>query len=92
MAETLLTNSGPDKTSAICYAVGWTQHTNGVQMIRRGGDRCSSCWATSAGPAAASSPCAATPPSRARTDIATLYHSIHGYMTTPVGPEPRTTR
>ena len=33
MAETLLNNSGPDKTSAICYAVGWTQHTYGVQMI-----------------------------------------------------------
>ena len=33
VAETLLNNSGPDKTSAICYAVGWTQHTYGVQMI-----------------------------------------------------------
>ena len=26
--------SGPDKTGAICYAVGWTQHSNGVQIIR----------------------------------------------------------
>src|SRR6266508_1875773 len=34
VAETLLENSGPDKTSAICYAVGWTQHTTGVQLIR----------------------------------------------------------
>ena len=33
VAKTLLNNSGPDKTSAICYAVGWTQHTYGVQMI-----------------------------------------------------------
>jgi formate dehydrogenase major subunit len=26
--------SGPDKTGAICYAVGWTQHSKGVQIIR----------------------------------------------------------
>ena len=29
-----LSNSGPDSSSAVCYAVGWTQHTTGVQMIR----------------------------------------------------------
>ena len=27
-------NSGRERTSAICYAVGWTQHTHGVQNIR----------------------------------------------------------
>src|SRR6202789_3221816 len=26
--------SGPEKTAAICYALGWTQHSSGVQMIR----------------------------------------------------------
>ena len=26
--------SGPDKTAAICYALGWTQHSKGVQIIR----------------------------------------------------------
>ncbi len=25
--------SGLDKTACICYAVGWTQHSNGVQII-----------------------------------------------------------
>jgi formate dehydrogenase major subunit len=34
VADTLLNNAGPDRTGAICYAVGWTQHTVGVQMIR----------------------------------------------------------
>ncbi len=34
IAEVLCANSGPDRTSAICYAVGWTQHTTGVQIIR----------------------------------------------------------
>ena len=33
-AETFTSASGPDKTAAICYAVGWTQHSNGVQIIR----------------------------------------------------------
>jgi formate dehydrogenase major subunit len=26
--------SGPEKTGGICYAVGWTQHSSGVQIIR----------------------------------------------------------
>ena len=34
VAETLCRNSGRERTSAICYAVGWTQHTTGVQIIR----------------------------------------------------------
>jgi len=34
VAETLVRNSGPERTTAVCYAVGWTQHTAGVQMIR----------------------------------------------------------
>ncbi|MEA3216153.1 MAG: formate dehydrogenase major subunit [Acidimicrobiia bacterium] len=34
VAQMLCDNSGPDRTSALCYAVGWTQHTVGVQIIR----------------------------------------------------------
>jgi len=34
VCETLVQNSGREKTSAFCYAVGWTQHTVGVQYIR----------------------------------------------------------
>jgi formate dehydrogenase major subunit len=34
VADALTSNSGPDRTSAFCYAVGWTQHSVGVQMIR----------------------------------------------------------
>jgi formate dehydrogenase major subunit len=33
-AEAFTSASGPEKTGAICYAVGWTQHSNGVQIIR----------------------------------------------------------
>src|SRR5215216_3604551 len=34
VAKALTENSGPEKTGAFCYAVGWTQHTVGVQYIR----------------------------------------------------------
>jgi formate dehydrogenase major subunit len=37
VAETLLQNSGRERTSNITYAVGWTQHTVGVQIIRAAG-------------------------------------------------------
>jgi formate dehydrogenase major subunit len=37
VAETLCKNSGRERTGAICYAVGWTQHSTGPQMIRAAG-------------------------------------------------------
>jgi formate dehydrogenase major subunit len=36
VAETLIANSGRERTTMLAYAVGWTQHTAGVQMIRAG--------------------------------------------------------
>ena len=37
VAEALCQNSGRERTSAFVYAVGWTQHSTGVQMIRAAG-------------------------------------------------------
>ncbi len=34
IADAYVAASGPDRTGAICYAVGWTQHSTGVQTIR----------------------------------------------------------
>ena len=34
IAATLAANSGRERTTAFCYALGWTQHTIGVQNIR----------------------------------------------------------
>jgi len=34
VAQALVQNSGRERTSSFCYAVGWTQHTVGVQYIR----------------------------------------------------------
>lgn len=32
--DAFVSASGPEKTGAICYAVGWTQHSKGPQIIR----------------------------------------------------------
>lgn len=37
VAELLCANSGRERTSSIVYAVGWTQHSTGVQIIRTAG-------------------------------------------------------
>lgn len=37
VARALAENSGRERTASICYAVGWTQHTVGCQMIRAAG-------------------------------------------------------
>ena len=34
VAELLCANSGRERTTCIAYALGWTQHTTGVQIIR----------------------------------------------------------
>jgi len=34
VADALTSNSGRDRTAAIVYSVGWTQHSTGVQNIR----------------------------------------------------------
>jgi formate dehydrogenase major subunit len=34
VADALVANSGRERTTALCYAVGWTQHGTGVQYIR----------------------------------------------------------
>ena len=34
VAHALAVASGPERTAAVCYAVGWTQHSKGVQIIR----------------------------------------------------------
>ncbi len=34
VAEAICANSGRERTTAFCYAVGWTQHSVGVQYIR----------------------------------------------------------
>ena len=37
VAETICANSGRERTTCLVYAVGWTQHSIGVQIIRAAG-------------------------------------------------------
>ncbi|MEO5953286.1 MAG: molybdopterin-dependent oxidoreductase, partial [Chloroflexia bacterium] len=37
VAEILMANSGRERTGSIVYALGWTHHTTGVQIIRTAG-------------------------------------------------------
>jgi len=82
IAETICENSGREKTTAFCYAVGWTQHSKGVQIIRTaailqlllgnvgrpgGGVMALRGHATIQG----------------STDIATLYNILPGYLPMP---------
>jgi len=82
IAETVCENSGREKTTAFCYAVGWTQHSKSVQMIRTaamlqlllgnvgrpgGGVMALRGHATIQG----------------STDIATLYNILPGYLPMP---------
>src|SRR2546430_1353978 len=77
VAEMLLENSGRDRTSAFAYAVAWTQHTYGVQMI--------SCCAllqlllgNIGRPGAGVMALRGHAAIQGSTDVPTLYHSIHG--------------
>jgi formate dehydrogenase major subunit len=36
VADALTSNSGRERTTALCYAVGWTHHSVGAQIIRTG--------------------------------------------------------
>jgi formate dehydrogenase major subunit len=82
VAETILANSGPDRTTSFAYAVAWTQHTNGPQVIG-----CCAMLQLLLGnigrPGAGIMALRGHASIQGSTDIPTLYHSIHGYMSHP---------
>jgi formate dehydrogenase major subunit len=82
VAQTLLENSGPDRTSSFAYAVAWTQHTNGPQIIG-----CAALLQLLLGnfgrPGAGIMALRGHASIQGSTDIPTLYHSIHGYLSAP---------
>jgi formate dehydrogenase major subunit len=82
VAETILENSGRDRTTSWTYAVGWTQHTYGPQMIG-----CCALLQLLLGnigrPGGGIMALRGHASIQGSTDIPTLYHSIHGYMPAP---------
>src|SRR5256884_388873 len=82
VAETILANSGRDRTTSFAYAVAWTQHTNGPQTIG-----CCALLQLLLGnigrPGAGVMALRGHASIQGSTDVPTLYHSIHGYMNAP---------
>ena len=66
VADALIANSGRERTSMFCYANGWTQHSEAVQMIRSAAILQLLLGQCRAGPAAGSWRCAGTRRSRGR--------------------------
>jgi len=79
VAQTLLANSGPERTTSFAYAVAWTQHTNGPQIIG-----CAALLQILLGnvgrPGAGIMALRGHASIQGSTDVPTLYHSIHGYL------------
>ena len=90
VARTLLANSGPDRTCSFAYAVAWTQHTNGPQIIG-----CAALLQLLLGnfgrPGAGIMALRGHASIQGSTDVPTLYHSIHGYMPAPTALKPHDT-
>jgi len=82
VADVLLDNSGRDKTSNITYAVGWTQHTVGVQIIRTAG-MLQALLGNIGRPGGGVLALRGHASIQGSTDIATLYHSLPGYINMP---------
>ena len=82
VARTVLENSGRDRTTSWVYAVGWTQHTYGPQII--GGCALLQLLLGNIGrPGGGIMALRGHASIQGSSDIPTLYHSIHGYMPAP---------
>jgi formate dehydrogenase major subunit len=89
VAEALLQNSGRDRTSAWCYAVGWTHHTTGVQMIRAAAilqALLGNIGRPGGGIMALRGHCSI----QGSTDVPTLYNLLPGYLPQPSALKPHT--
>jgi formate dehydrogenase major subunit len=86
VAEALIANSGRERTAAIAYAVGWTQHTAGVQMIRAAGVL-QLLLGNVGRPGGGIMAMRGHASIQGSTDIPTLYDLLPGYLHMPRGRE-----
>src|SRR5947209_20162484 len=82
VAQTLVENSGRDRTSALCYAVGWTQQSKGVQIIRAGA-MIQLLLGNIGRPGGGVMALRGHANIQGGTDLPTLYDSLAGYMPQP---------
>jgi formate dehydrogenase major subunit len=89
IVDTLVKTSGPDKTAAICYAVGWTQHSKGVQIIRTA-SILQLLLGNIGRPGGGILALRGHASIQGSTDIPTLYDILPGYLPMPGGGEEET--
>src|SRR5215510_11849148 len=82
VADAYCSASGPDKTAAICYALGWTQHSKGVQIIRAA-SILQMLLGNMGRPGGGILALRGHASIQGSTDIATLYDILPGYLPTP---------
>ncbi|MDQ6674005.1 MAG: molybdopterin-dependent oxidoreductase, partial [Chloroflexota bacterium] len=82
IAQTMADNSGPERTGSMAYAVAWTQHTIGVQIIRAAGIL-QQLLGNIGRPGGGILALRGHASIQGSTDNPTLYHSITGYMSAP---------
>ena len=82
VAQVITENSGRDKTGVFTYAVGWTQHTTGVQLIRTAG-LIQLLLGNVGRPGSGIKALRGHAQVQGATDISTLYNAHPGYLNTP---------
>ena len=83
VAEVLCANSGRERTSAIVYSLGWTQHVTGVQIIRTAGIL-QLLLGNVGRPGGGIMAMRGHSTIQGSTDLATLYDSLPGYLPQPL--------
>ena len=87
IADVFTAASGPEKTGAICYAVGWTQHSSGVQTIRAAAIL-QLLLGNVGRPGGGIMALRGHASIQGSTDIPTLYDILPGYLPMPTSEEP----
>lgn len=82
VAKLLCDNSGRERTTCIAYALGWTQHTTGVQVIRTAGIL-QLLLGNMGRPGGGIMALRGHSTIQGATDIATLYDLLPGYLPQP---------
>ena len=86
VAELLCANSGRERTSCIVYALGWTQHVTGVQIIRTAGIL-QLLLGNVGRPGGGIMAMRGHSTIQGSTDVATLYDTLPGYLPQPAADE-----
>lgn len=86
LARSITENSGRDRTTCFAYALGWTQHVGGAQMIRTAGVL-QLLLGNVGRPGSGIMALRGHATIQGSTDIPTLYHILPGYLPMPKAGE-----